>query len=354
VADSVQLAAQLTVLARAELELCQVTADDSVIVFTDAAASAELAAACTAAAQALGAEAAQVGLPAVQAVEAGTGRLVRRTHLPPLLLDLAKRATLVVDATSRGMLHSTLQQEVLDAGTRMLRVREPAEVLARLFPMPELQATVGASAELLTGGDRIRLTHPSGTDLVAHKGGRKVLMQYGYTAEPGRWDHWGTGLVAVPPLEETASGTLVMRPGDVIFLAATVGRYVRDEIRLTVVDGVITEIEGGSDRWVLEQMLGDPQDPTSRRISHIGWGCDRRATWDALERYRGHGGGADLRSFAGGVVVAFGANSDMGGANVTTAHVDLAFRDLTVTVDGVVAIDGGRLTTAVLGAGSRT
>jgi len=354
VADRVQLAAQLTALARAELELCRVTAQDAVIVFTDAGASAELAAACTAAAQSLGAEAAQVGLPAVQAIEPGTGRPARRTHLPPLLLELAKRATLVVDATSRGMLHSTLQQEVLDAGTRMLRVREPAEVLARLFPTPELRGTVEASAELLDGGDRIRLAHPSGTDLVVRKGRRRTFAQYGYTAEPGRWDHWGTGLVAVPPLEETANGRLVMRPGDVIFLAATVGRYVPDEIRLTVVDGVITEIEGGSDRWVLEQMLGDPQDPASRRISHVGWGCDRRATWDALERYRGGGGGADLRSFAGGVVVAFGANSDMGGTNATTAHVDLAFRGLTVAVDEVVAIDGGRLTEAVLGAGSRT
>jgi 2,5-dihydroxypyridine 5,6-dioxygenase len=345
---NVGLAAQLTALARAEFELCAVGGDDVMVVYTDPAASTELAAACVAAAQWLGSEVAQVTVPSFRTVDPGTGQQSNRAQLPNFLLELAKRVTFVVDATSRGMLHSTMQQEVLDAGTRMLRVREPAEVLARLFPSPEVRTTVEGSARLLEGGDEIRVMDERGTDLRVRKGQRRIFSQYGYVAEAGRWDHWGTGLVAIAPLEDTANGTLVLKPGDVIFLAATIGRYLPDTTRLTIEDGVIKEIEGGAERWVLEYMLGDANDPASRRISHIGWGCDPRATWDALERYRGlGGGGADVRSRAGGVVVAFGANSDMGGDNVTTAHVDLALADTTISVDGVEVVHDGRLTAAL-------
>lgn len=346
--DSVAIASQFSALVREEFQLCDVSAQDVVVVYSDPAASRELAAACLAAAQALGAEAALVTVPLPDTATSVDRHAVRRTQLPRFLLELAKQATFVVDVTSKGMLHSTVQHEILESGTRMLRIREPLEVLARLFPTPELRAVVERSAQILDDADHIRLYHPEGTDLRVKKGHRRIFYQYGYTAEHGHWDHWGTGLVAVAPIEESASGTLVMRAGDIIFLEATIGRYIPDRIVLTLDRGRITNIEGGADEWLLKHMLGDPTDPFARRISHIGWGCDLRASWDALERYRGRGGGgADIRSLAGGVVVAFGANSDMGGTNVTTAHVDLALAGMNMFVDNLQVVDGGRLTSTL-------
>jgi 2,5-dihydroxypyridine 5,6-dioxygenase len=334
--------AELTNLARAELELCRVTSDETVVVFSDTAAKPELAEALLGAAAWLGSDAALVTLPSVDAAGARPTGMRRATVEGPFL-ELTKRADVVVDATRRGFLHSTIQREILSTGTRVLRVREPVEVLARLFPTPETTHLVGQSETLLSAGDALRLQSDAGTDITIRKGSRAVQGQYGFTADPGRWDHWGTSLVAVAPLEEEAEGTLVLAPDDIVFLSATVGVHVAERVVIRLAGGAITAIEGGREGHLLEELLGSGGD-AARRISHVGWGCDARADWNALERYRGlDGGGADIRSVLGGVVLAFGANSDMGGRNATTVHIDLAFRNMSFSVDGEHVVDAGTL-----------
>ena len=334
--------AELTNLARAELELCRVTSGETVVVFSDTAAKQDLAKALLGAAAWLGSDAAIVTLPSVDAAGASpTG--MRRTTVEGPLLELAKRADVLIDATRRGFLHSTIQREIVSTGARVLRVREPVDVLARLFPTPETTQLVGQSETVLSAGDELRLQSDAGTDITIRKGDRAVQAQYGFTADRGRWDHWGTSLVAVAPLEEEAEGTLVLAPNDIIFLSATIGVYVAERVTIRVAGGAITAIEGGRERHLLEELLRSG-DRAAHRISHVGWGCDRRADWNALERYRGlDGGGADVRSVRGGVVLAFGANSDMGGRNVTTVHIDLAFRNTSFSVDGEQIVDAGTL-----------
>lgn len=335
--------AELTNLARAELELCRVAPDEMVVVYSDTAARPELAPALLGAASSLGGRAALLTLPSTDAAGAGP-RGMRRATVDGPLLELAKSADVVVDATRRGFLHSTIQREITSTGTRVLRVREPVDVLARLFPTAETTRLVGRSEAVLAAGDQLRLRSESGTDISIRKGSRAVQAQYGFTADRGRWDHWGTSLVAVAPLEEEAEGTLVLAPNDIVFLSATVGVHVAETVKIHVAGGAVTAIEGGRERRLLEELLRS-EDIAARRISHVGWGCDRRADWNALERYRGlDGGGADIRSFLGGVVLAFGANSDMGGENATTVHIDLAFRNMSFFVDGEQIVDEGTVT----------
>jgi 2,5-dihydroxypyridine 5,6-dioxygenase len=334
--------AELTNLARAELELCRVTAGETVVVFSDTAAKPELATALLGAASWLGGDAAIVMLPSVDAAGAHP-RGMRRATVEGPLLELTKQADVVVDATRRGFLHSTIQREILSTGTRVLRVREPVDVLARLFPTAETTQIVRQSETVLSAGDELRLRSDAGTDITIRKGRRAVQAQYGFTADPGRWDHWGTSLVAVAPLEEEAEGTLVLARNDIIFLSATIGVHVAEPVVIRVTGGAISAIEGGRERDLLEELLRS-DDGAAQRISHVGWGCDPRANWNALERYRGlDGGGADIRSVLGGVVLAFGANSDMGGRNVTTVHIDLAFRNMSFSVDGKQVVDAGAL-----------
>jgi 2,5-dihydroxypyridine 5,6-dioxygenase len=336
--------AELTNLARAELELCRVSTDETVVVFSDTSAKPELAAALLGAASGLGSRAALVTLPSIEA-PVGGGAGTQRAGIDGPLLELTKQADLVIDATRRGFLHSTIQRDITASGTRVLRVREPADVLARLFPTSETMRIVERSADILDAGDRLDLQSEEGTKITIRKGRRSVQAQYGFTADRGRGDHWGTSLVAVAPLEAEAEGVLVLAPQDIVFLSATVGVYVTERLVLRVEGGAIVAIEGGRERGLLEGLLGGANAVAARRISHVGWGCDARADWTALERYRGlDGGGADVRSLLGGVVVAFGANSDMGGENVTTVHVDLAFRNTSFSVDGEEIVDRERLT----------
>jgi 2,5-dihydroxypyridine 5,6-dioxygenase len=331
---NLRAATQLVGLAVRELELCQVGPEDTVLIYSDPDSRPDVTAALFGAATSLTSNAFEVTVPSV--------RDGRRTGLPPAVAEMAGSVDLMVDATRRGMLHGGDIERVLSQGVRMLRVREPAAVLARLFPDESVGARISRSGELLEEAAELRFRSAQGTDLLVQRGARRVLRQYGYCAEAGDWDHWGTALATFSPPESAAEGRLVLGPGDVFFLTATVGIYVAQPIVLAINQGMITGVEGGGQARQLERMLRAPADPDAGCISHVGWGGDPRADWNALTLYEGQdGGGVDLRSFCGGVVIAFGSNVDMGGTNTTTFHMDLAFRDMSVELDGRPVLEAG-------------
>jgi 2,5-dihydroxypyridine 5,6-dioxygenase len=331
---SLRAATQLVGLAVRELELCHVGQDDTVLLYTDPDSRPDVTAALFGAATTLTANAFEVTVPSV--------RHGRRSGLPAAVADMTASVDLMIDATRRGMLHGGDITRVLSHGVRMLRVREPAPVLARLFPDEAVGARVSRSGELLQDAGELRFRSAAGSDLVVQRGDRQVLRQYGYCADPGDWDHWGTALATFSPPEHAAEGTLVLAPGDAFFLTATIGLYVEQPVTLTIADGMIEHVEGGGHARQLQRMLSAHTDPGAGCISHVGWGADPRADWNGLSLYQGQdGGGVDLRSFCGGVVIAFGSNIDMGGTNTTTFHMDLAFRAMTVELDGRPVLDAG-------------
>lgn len=332
-------ASQLVSLAARELELCAVKHEESVLLYTDPDSRPDVAAALFGAAASLSEQAFEVQVPSVRA--APDGGMVR-SRLPDAVIELARSVDLMIDASSHGMLHGGEIAKVLDGGARILRVREPASVLARLFPSEAVAQRVQRSAQLLEGAEELRFSSSAGSDLRVRRGQRDVLRQVGFAPHSGDWDHWGTALTTFSPPEHEAEGKLVLAPGDVFFLTATTGVYVREPVELTVADGAIATVQGGGDARLLEQLLRAGGDPEAGRISHVGWGGDPRASWNALQLYAGHGGGgADLRSYSGGVVIAFGSNVDMGGANTTSFHMDLAFRGCSVALDDRQVLNAG-------------
>ena len=162
-----------------------------------------------------------------------------------------------------------------------------------------------------------------------------MTVQHGYTNTAGRWDHFGTALAALAPAEGQGDGEYVLAPGDVVFFTATVGRAVTESLRVRFVEGAIESIEGGIEAGMLKRLIERGGGGDAQRLSHIGWGCDPRADFDGVQLYgREGGGGADVRSVYGSVVIAFGANNDLGGTSVSSVHVDLATRVASVAVDG--------------------
>jgi 2,5-dihydroxypyridine 5,6-dioxygenase len=338
----------LTALARDELTLCGIDAGQSVLVCANPDSQVPIGDACLTAAQLLGAECAELLLPSVSSAAGGQQvTRARRASIAARFAAWPKDVDLLVDATAKGLLHSSLQQDILGAGTRILRVREPADCLARLFPSADVRKMVEESAAVLDAAHELTLTSRHGTEVHLSVGDRPVSTQYGYTDEPGRWDQWGTGLITAAPIEDSARGTLVLWPGDIVFLSATIGRYVTEPVEISLDGGAITRVEGGPEKLIIEDLLVNHADESARHTAHVGWGCDSRADWYALERYRGiGGGGADVRSVEGGVVLAFGANEDLGGTNRTSAHADLAFQGMSVHADGVEVVRGGSLVVA--------
>ena len=82
-------------------------------------------------------------------------------------------------------------------------------------------------------------------------------------------------------------------------------RYVQDEVRLDIRDGFVRKIEGGLDAKLMSDWLDGnkarPDDMDGHAISHLGWGLNPQARWDAIalngdDPKRHHAG---ARCFAG-------------------------------------------------------
>ena len=328
-------------LFRAELELCRVESGDVVAVLTQGGTRMDYAEAFLRAALDLGATAFQVNAPAPMAGPPDSGAhcdFGLAGNQPAI--DALKLADIVIDLM--GLLWSPEQKEITDSGTRMLLVREPLDVLRRMFPTADLRHRVEIGAGLIAEAKEIRITSPAGTDLTYALGQYRVLTEYGYTDTPGRWDHWPGGLVATCANEEGVRGTAVINTGDIIYYPCV--HYVRDPITLRIERAYITEIEGdGLDAEFLRDYIKRWDDPRAYAVSHIGWGLNERALWDYIATSRSgiEGGAMDGRAFYGNVLFSTGPNVEFDGTNDTPCHLDMPLKGCSLWLDGRIIVDNG-------------
>lgn len=244
-------------------------------------------------------------------------------------------------------LFSTWLKTVRDRGVRVQMIIDAPDDLYQLQSPPGLKEAMLYAHDLYEKTRAVRVTSKAGTDLTYSCSEYPVMSQYGMADEPGRFDHWGVGLVHTFPNEGSANGTVVVQPGDIVILPYC--RFVHDQIRLEIRDGHITKIDGGLDAmlmrdWLTEGCTG-PKDRDPFALSHLGWGMNPQCRWDspamygdAPERSR-----AAARSFPGNFLFSTGPNSQGGGNRVTRGHYDLPMRDCTIALDGKVIIEDGKI-----------
>ena len=269
-----------------------------------------------------------------------TGASDALQRIGPLVTALAQSA-LVVDLTVEGLLHAVELPEILQGGARVLMVsNEHPEILERCMPDPAMEGKVRDAMRLLKGAQRMTVTSPAGTDLDISLEGARVGGVWGYTARPGSVAHWPGGLCLAFPASKSVNGTLVMAPGDVNL---TFKRYLQDRIVMRVVDDYVREIEGDSvDADLLREYYAAWGDAEAYAVSHVGWGMNPGARWDAMAFYdKRDFNGTELRAFAGNFLYSTGANEVAG--RHTLGHFDLPLRHCTVALDGTVVVDEGTL-----------
>jgi 2,5-dihydroxypyridine 5,6-dioxygenase len=325
-------AAQLVPLFRKELELCKIREGETIILFSDPLFRPHYTAAFTAAALELGAEPISMVVPTDD------------VDLNNKVIEKAwAAADMIIGMTTRPWLYTQPHDAALESGARTLMVHEPEDCLRRMFPHPDVRRRAEAGAEVLSEGNEMRVTSNAGTDLVMDISGRPGNPQYGYTDQPGRWDHWPGGLAAVAPIEGSVEGILVVDKSDIIF---RLGRYVEEPIHITIKDGGIVDIEGGTTAILLSDYLAQWEDEKAYIVSHIGWGCEHRANWNALGiRFHDGGGVMDAETYLGNMQIAFGSNflKMLGGKNVTAAHIDIPCRNHTIFVDDRLIVENGKI-----------
>jgi 2,5-dihydroxypyridine 5,6-dioxygenase len=251
------------------------------------------------------------------------------------------RCTLVVDCTVEGIQHAAQLPAILGGGARVLVVsNEHPEILERCLPRAEDEAQAREAMRRLKAARRMQVQSRAGTDLSIDLAGARIGGVWGFTSKPGTLTHWPGGLVLAFPAPGTVAGTLVLDRGDVNL---TFKRYLTDPVRLVIADDHVVYVAGDSpDAEMMRGHFAAWGERAAYAVSHVGWGLNARARWDAMAFYdKADFNGTELRAFAGNFLYSTGANEVAG--RHTAGHFDLPLRGCTVELDGQAVVVEGRL-----------
>lgn len=180
-------------------------------------------------------------------------------------------------------------------------------------------------------GDDITITTPLGTHITANVSGRRSFPQYGRSLVPGQ--------TSSPPDIECALGANAGTMNGVVFIDGSIPHprlgLITEPIRLQLQGSRIVEISGGPQAAVLQQILDEYQDEKVFHVGEIGIGMN-----DACELT---GRMLEDEGCAGTVHFGIGDDRTFGGTNACPIHLDAVFRQPTLTIDGTVLIQDGKL-----------
>ncbi|MDM0108056.1 hypothetical protein QTH97_24120 [Variovorax sp. J22R24] len=334
--------AKLISLFRKQFELCRVGPGQTVAIVSDLGTRREYIEAAFAAAQDIGFDIYEMcvnAIPGWTSVGVATIGKCKGTLEALMAVDMV----LIFHVP----LFSKWLRDVQAKGVRVQMIIDAPDDLYQLQSPPGLKEAVLHAQSLYQKTREVRVTSAAGTDLTYRCGEYPVMSQYGMADEPGRFDHWGVGLLHTFPNEGSAQGRVVIAPGDIVILPYC--RYVQDAIELEIRDGHIVSIEGGLDAALMREWLGEGKvsegDRDPYALSHLGWGLNPQCRWDSLalhgdapERSR-----AAARSFPGNFLFSTGPNTQGGGKRTTRGHYDVPMRGCTIALDGNVVVKDGRV-----------
>ncbi|MGH2373521.1 MAG: peptidase M29 [bacterium] len=268
----------------------------------------------------------------------GASQAIQRSRS---VLAALTQAVMIVDCTLEGLMHALELPEILKSGARVLHIsNEHPDALERLVPDEALAEKVKAAARMARQAKRMRVTSAAGTRLDVTLEDASTVGIWGYTDKPGTLSHWPGGLVVCFPKANSVNGTLVLDIGDINL---TFKRYVQERVTLAIENDFVVNIQGqGTDYELMRRYLAAWGDPTAYAVSHLGWGMNPRARYEALTMYDHRDtNGTELRAFAGNFLFSTGANEFAG--RYTQGHFDLPMRGCDVDLDGTLVVKAGVL-----------
>lgn len=330
---------------RRQLSACSLVGGEVVAVLSESTSRPAIVETARLAAEDLGGRVVQIVLPTPAnsgpVAIRSTGSSVALQGNPAAVAALCA-ADLVLDCTVEGLLHAPELPSILQSGARVLMIaNEDPEAFERFAPDDgALRARVESELALLRSAAELRVTSDAGTDLRVQLAGAFTAGSFGTTAGPGTVAHWPGGLVVAFPASGTVSGTVVLAPGDVNL---TFKEYLRSAVTLRIEDDRVASIVGESvDADLLRSYLAAFDETEAYSVSHVGWGVNPGARWDALAVVdKRETNGLELRVFAGSFLFSTGANENAG--RFTRGHFDFPMRRCTVALDGRVVVEAGRL-----------
>ncbi|MCC5868005.1 MAG: peptidase M29 [Gammaproteobacteria bacterium] len=325
-------------------ELCEVTAGDEVVILSETQSRAINVQLAELALLRMGARPCHVVMPTPAQEAPVPVRSTGSTHaldgLKPVLAALTS-VSFIADLTVEGIMHAPETPKILGSGARALYIsNEHPEALERLQPDPVLFPKIQKGRDLMLGASRMHVASSAGTDLTVVLAGARVGGNFGVATRPGQLASWPGGICSCFPPAGSVNGTLVLDAGDINL---TFKRYLERPIRLTIKDDFVTDIEGdGLDADLMRSYFEAWGDRNAYGVSHVGWGMNPAARWDALVMYdKRDTNGTEQRAFAGNFLYSTGANPSA--ERYTLGHFDLPVRHCDISLDDTVVAIQGRL-----------
>lgn len=248
-------------------------------------------------------------------------------------------ADVIVDLTLEGLMHAGQTADILSSGARIMAVsNEHPDVLCRLVPEESMKSRVREAVGRLRASQQMRVQSVAGTDLTVNLVKASTVGVWGWTDRAGTLAHWPGGLVVSFPKADSVNGQLVLAAGD---MNLTFKRYIESPVTLVIENDYVRELSGqGADTRLMRDYLKSFDEPQAYATSHVGWGLNPRARYEALTTYdRSQINGTELRAVNGNFLFSTGANEFAG--RYTRGHFDLPVMDCTILLDGDVVVDGG-------------
>lgn len=324
-----------------QFENCSVKRGETIAMLTDSATPAHMVDAAFAAAEQMGAHIYELKMNTVYSTTHSGSEIVMQ---PAGTLDLLQKADLIL--VFHVALGTQWLAKVVSSGARVLFILDEIDVLERVMPVPGLKEALLYARDLLGSAKEMRVTNAAGTDFVCELGKMRASCQYGAADAPGRIDGWGRGHFATYATPGTARGKVVLQPGDCWIYPYV--RYVEAPTTLTIEAGKIVEVTGATDAALIRQFMdahGEHEgNDDARYVSHLGWGLHPNTPVDQLAVFGNDMKRAGLaRGWPGVFLFSTGPDAGGGGRNATAGHIDLPMFGCTVTVDGTVVIDNGKV-----------
>jgi len=302
-------------------QLAEVTEGEEALVISDPA-KVGVGRAIANAARAVGADATLAVMPQLDA----------HGNEPPDTVAAAMEATDVAfTATTHAITHTRARLAASDAGTRVVVLRGVTEEMMIEGGMntdyEELRRVTAAVRDVFTAASEAHVTSPAGTDIHVNVEGRPAFAldgyfhDYGFSALPG-------GESPTCPQKAGTDGTIVID-----YSMDNIG-HLDEPIELTVEDGTVTAIDGGSEAAQLRGIVdGAGGYPRNLAEFAIGTNPDARLV----------GNLAEDKKKSGTVHFAIGDDTSLGGDLESEIHLDGLVLDPTVALDGETIVDEGTL-----------
>lgn len=246
--------------------------------------------------------------------------------------DAMATADVAFTCTTHAITHTRARLRAAEEGTRIGVLRGVTEEMmidgAMTVDFEALRRRTEAVAQLITDAKKAVVTSDQGMDVEFSVEGCQSYSLDGYFHDEYGFATLPPGEAPTHPAEGTANGTIV------IDVAMDNLGHLKEPIKLTLEDGFVVDVEGGTQAAELEEIF-EGADENARNLAEFAIGTNPKAKLI--------GNTAEDKKREGTIHFAVGDNESLGGTLKSNIHLDGVIKSPTVKLDGTTVVDNGTL-----------